>query len=176
MKTKILIAAAPIIAALAFAAHTQPAHGPGPHEGGPPMAEMKAMHEAMMAQRIADMKTVLKLRSDQESALAALMATQRPKPMMMGGHPGVSGPRAAQSTPERLADMAKRDAEMSATRNTQREAMAKFYAVLTPDQQKVFDALSRLQHGGREGGPGGMMVRKIMIHGGPDGPMPGAPH
>lgn len=185
MNRYLLLALAPAALAISIAAHAQPAggHPDGPH-GAPPMAEMKAMHEAMMKQHMEDMKVILRLRPDQEPALAAFMAAHKPMMMDMhgpGGMPGgpgmMQGPPKAQTTPERLDDMAKHEAAMAAERDKQRQALAKFYAALSPDQQKVFDAVQRLAHGG-PGGPGGPHMKRIVIRGGPGGPMPehGAPH
>jgi periplasmic protein CpxP/Spy len=173
LKTGVL-AALPLT--LAWAAQAQP---PGPPVGLPPMAEMKAMHEAMQKQRIEDLKVILRLRPDQEPALAAFVADQMPDRMGPEGPDGLTPPPPrALSTPERLADMEKRDAAMASARSAQRQALAKFYAALTPDQQRVFDAAMRLQ-GGRPGGPDGMgprIERKVIMHGGPDGPPRGGPH
>ena len=194
MNRRLLMGLAPAALLLATATVTlaqppAPPAGAGPHmmmRGGPPGPEMKAMHEAMMKQHLEDLKTVLRLRPDQDAALQAFIESHhagRPMGMMHGG-PGEHGPGMAppkpMSTPERLAEMAKHEAAMSAEQKTSREALAKFYAALSPDQQKVFDALQRLHGpgghmgpGGHGGGPDGM--RRIIIRRGPDGgpPMPG---
>jgi hypothetical protein len=144
---------------------------------------MKARHEAMQKQHLEDLKIVLRLRPDQEPALAAFVDAHKPQIREM------KGPREPKTltTPQRLDEMAKRDAEMSAQHQRMRDALAKFYAALSPEQQKVFDALQRLK--GPHGGPGGPMMmhggpgrggghgggpRMVMMrHGGPDGPEPG---
>lgn len=154
------------------AAQAQPAgdHHPGP-PGARPMADMKAMHETMMRQHMEDMKTVLRLRPGQEPALAAFMASHGHMGMEMhGAGGGMHQPPKAKTTPERLEQMAKHEAAMTAEREKQRQALAKFYAALDPEQQKVFDAAQRLQRGGH-GGP-------MMKRGGPGGAMQkhGAPH
>lgn len=148
--------------------------------GPPAMGGMKAMHEAMSAQRAEDLKIILRLRPEQEPALAAFMAAHRPNAMMMHGPGDMQTTPKALSTPERLSEMARRDAEMAAAREAQRQALARFYAILTGDQQKVFDAAMRLQggaHGGTDG-PGPRLERRVIIRGALDGPMPphGAPH
>ena len=152
-----------------------PGHGPhgGPH-GGPPSAEMKARHEAMQKQHVEDLKTVLRLRPDQEAALTAFVAS--PEPRRFERKLPAPG---SQTTPQRLDEMAKADAEMAARHKETRDALAKFYAALSPDQQKVFDALQRLKGGhggghrrmvrgphGKGGGPNVFMMRR----GGPGGP------
>lgn len=201
MNRRLLMGLAPAALLLTIAAATATqAQPPGPPpgagvrtvmmHGGPPSAEMKAMHEAMMKQHLEDLKTVLRLRPDQEAALQAFVEAHHgggPMMMMHGGPDGPDGkgmaPPKALTTPERLAEMAKHEEAMAAEHRKSREALAKFYAVLSPDQQKVFDALQRLHggpgghggHMGMMGGPGGGEVHRIMIRRGPGGgpPMPG---
>lgn len=179
MTRRLILALAPAALALATFAHAQPAATPrGPHEPG---AEMPARHEAMQKQHLEDMKTVLRLRPDQEAALAAFMEAHKPQ---MRHREGPAEPQAL-TTPQRLEEMARREAEMTAQHERMRQALTKFYATLSPDQQRVFDALQRLKgmHGGgmmmMHGGPGGDRPRMMMQgHGGPDGPVPGhdSPH
>ena len=189
MNRRLMLALAPAALAVTTFAYAQPP-GPGPGggpvvrmiHGGPGGPEMKAMHEAMMKQHIEDLKTVLRLRPDQEAALQAFVAAHHPADGMerreMHGGPDTK----PQTTPERLAEMAKRDAARTAEHEKTRAALAKFYASLSPDQQRVFDALQRLQGphmgphmmmgGGMMGGHGGM--RRIEIRRGPGGgPTPG---
>lgn len=165
--------------ALPGAAQAQPPGGPSPRmdHGGPDMpdmpgmpgmAEMKAMHEAMMKQHVEDLKTVLRLRPDQEPALQAFLAAHQPPEMKMMGPP--PGPPAPKTTPERLADEAKREQAVTARREKMRDALAKFYAALSPDQQKVFDALQRLGGHGPGMGPGMGHRRMMMMGGMGDGP------
>jgi hypothetical protein len=170
MTRRLILALAPAALALATIAHAQPA-GPPPGEHGRRGVEMAARHEAMQKQHLEDLKTVLRLRPDQEPALAAFIEAHKPQVHEMRG-PREPGPL---TTPQRLDEMAKRDAEMTAQHQRMRDALARFYAALSPDQQKVFDALQRLKgprggHGGGHGGGPQMMFRR---HGGPDGPAPG---
>lgn len=153
MKRRIILALAP-----ALFATTAMAQPPGPPPGPP--AEMKAHHEAMRKQHIEDLKIVLRLRPDQEPALAAFMAAHEPRKFTRKlPAPG------SLTTPQRLEEMAKVEAEMDAHQKAHREALGKFYAALSPEQQKVFDALHRL----KGHGPGGHGERRFMIHGGPGG-------
>lgn len=187
MPRRLLLALAPALALSTAALAQTPGDPPGPPPGmrGAPSAEMKAMHEAMMKQHIEDLKTVLRLRPDQEAALQAFVAAHHPKMMERKDDGPPKGPEAL-TTPQRLDRMAKREAEMKARGDQMRQALTTFYAALSPDQQKVFDALMRLQGPGPMGGHGGPMGgdgphRMIMMrHGGPDGgpgggpgPMPG---
>ena len=169
------------ITSLAFAmtAHAQPAGPPSPDMKAA-HRDMKAAHEAMRAQQMEDMKIILRLRPDQEPALATFMAADGSGLMDMHAPDEMHGPPKALSTPERLAEMARRDAALSTSRDANRQALAKFYGVLSADQQKVFDAAMRLQgrsHAGHDGlGP--KIERKIIMRVGPGGPKPphGAPH
>lgn len=169
MKGRLLrsLALAPLALSLATLAHAQPP-APPRHDGPPAeaRAEMKAMHEAMMKQHLEDLKTVLRLRPDQEAALQAFVAAHHP-PDMDKREMRLPEGRPPMSTPERLDEMAKHDAERTAERQKAAQALKTFYAALSPEQQKVFDALQRLQ--GPHGGPGG---RHMMMMGPPPG-MPG---
>lgn len=151
MKRRMILALAPAL--FATAAVAQP---PGPPAAPP--AEMKAHHEAMAKQHMEDLKIVLRLRPDQEPALAAFLAAHEPK-MFTRRMPDP----ASLTTPQRLEEMAKVETEMAERQKASRDALAKFYAALSPEQQKVFDALHRLKGHG-PGGPGG---RRMMMHGGP---------
>jgi protein CpxP len=193
MNRRLLLALAPAALAMASFAHAQPPGG-GPGGGGPVVRmihggpggpEMKAMHEAMMKQHLEDLKVVLRLRPDQEAALQAFVAAHHPDgpPMMHDMHGAPGDMMKPQTTPERLAEMAKHEAAMAAEHEKMRAALARFYAALSPDQQKVFDALQRLQgpaggHGMMMmGGPmGGTGMRRIELHRmgpGDGGPTPG---
>jgi len=174
MTRRLILALAPAVLALASVAHAQPA-GPPP---GPRGAEMKAHFEAMQKQRLEDLKTILRLRPDQEPALAAFMEAHKPE---IREFKAPDGPRAL-TTPQRLEEMGKRESEMTARHAQMRQALARFYAALSPEQQKVFDALQRLEHGpgghggpgmGRHGGPGGPRIMLRREGRGPDGGPPG---
>ncbi|HET6970002.1 MAG TPA: Spy/CpxP family protein refolding chaperone [Phenylobacterium sp.] len=187
MKRLLLLSLAPAALALATAAYAQ---APAPHHaGGPPEMhhpDMKAMHEAMMKQHLEDLKIVLRLRPDQEAALQAFAAAHHPPEMGEMHDRMFGGPEAKpMSTPERLDEMAKHEAAMAAEHQKMAQALKTFYAALSPDQQKVFDALQRLQgphgmHGGHGmhmmmmGGPGMMGGPQMMImkhrEGGPPPP------
>lgn len=148
-----LLAAAFALTALSGASAQQapPERGPSP--------EMRAFREARQKQHLQDLRIVLRLRADQEPALAAFVQAERPQgrgegPAAHRGPPPVE----ALSTPQRLDDMAKREAQRAGERQRRADALRAFYAALSPDQRQVFDALMRLQgpragHGPR--GPGG---------------------
>lgn len=175
MKRRLMLVLAPAALALATLAQAQPAEPPsGPH-GRQPSPEMQARHEAMQKQHLEDLKTVLRLRPDQEPALAAFVEAHK---RQLGHMKRPHEPKAL-TTPQRLDEMAAHEAEMNTQRERMRQALTKFYAALSPEQQKVFDALQRLKgpHGGRtmvrHGGPAGGGERMVMRrHGGPDGSTP----
>ena len=156
-----LTLAAAALSLAASAASAQPAPPPGPHGRHAP-EDMQAMHAQMAKRHAEDLKIILRLRPDQESALAAFVASHAPKRVRVT----MGGPAEAPlTTPERLDKMAKAEAAMAAARDSRRDALAKFYAALSPDQQKVFDALQRMH--GPGGGPG---MKRVEIRRGPGGP------
>lgn len=159
--------------ALAGAAQAQsPPAEPGPwrmHHA--PSPEMQARREAHEQQRMADLRTVLRLRPDQEAALATFLKSHGGPPSADPTHDQpVAGPE-AMTTPQRLDQMAQWQARRAAEAQRRTDAVKAFYAALSPEQQRVFDALMRLQgphgHDGHMGRPG--MEHNIEFHmGGPD--------
>ena len=172
MHRRLTLAFASAIALSSPAFAQAPRQPQGPHH--PPSPVMGPMRDAMMRQHVEDLKTVLRLRPDQEAALRALVAAHHPPDMDRMGGPGGSPEPQALTTPERLDRMARREADMTARRAQMRQALSKFYAALSSDQQKVVDALMRLQGPGHMGmmmgGP--MMGGGGMMKGGPGGPVP----
>ena len=133
-------------------------HGMGKMDPAKMQARMDARHAALKAE--------LKLSPAQEAAWTDFLANHK-------APEGMRGQRAAMSdlgkltTPERLDKMkelrAQHMAEMTAAMDKRAESTKAFYAVLTPEQQKVFDAQAmqgRGSHKGMHGGKG-MMQPKI---------------
>jgi hypothetical protein len=129
----------------------------------PPMGPPPGGHEAMqhrdpaaMAARHADkLRVALQLRPDQEPALKALISAMAPPEGMARGRMGEGHAKmAAMTTPERLDHMKARMAQHEARFEQHSAAVKKFYAQLTPSQQKAFDAQSMEmgKHMGRGGG------------------------
>jgi len=179
--------------------------------GGPPTPEQRAAwkakaegrmhdHEQMHAKHLHDL---LQLHPDQDAALQTLLAAlAAPHMDHMGGdhHMGPGGPDhkgpghdghddfAKLTTPERLDKMQAMMAEHTAKRQAEfqkrADAIKAFYAVLSPEQKRAFDALPHGMlggmhghHGGGEGGHGGWGHRMgpggpPHGPGGPDGPPP----
>lgn len=126
-----------------------------PPQPGPPGAPAEGRHwqrpdPAQMAERHAQhLRDALQLRPDQEPALQALINASRP-PAGEHRHTGREG-AAALTTPQRLDRMEAKMAEHESLFRARAEAIKRFYAQLTPAQQKAFDAM----HGGFGHGMGG---------------------
>lgn len=121
--------------------------GPGPMREG--RAERHTLHHARLHQ-------ALKLTPEQEPAWQALMASE-PTPMAA---PTDDGP--SLSTPERAERMLGRMKAHEAQMSAHVEALKTFYATLSPEQKKTFDAAHAAGPRGMKGrmGPGmggGMM-------------------
>jgi periplasmic protein CpxP/Spy len=128
-----------------------------PPPAGPPREHRGMMHhgpmdpakmQAMVAQRQAALKEKLKITSAQEGAWSAFTSTMQPPADMHKRRMEMRAEMDKLTTPERIDKMralrSERDAEMDKRAN----ATKTFYAALSPEQQKVFDA-QRMR-----GGPG----------------------
>ena len=149
MKRQIrLIAAVAIFAASVSVATAQTVPAPPP----------QAQHEAMMREHM--------------QSWQAFTASMVPPP-----HPDMErrgeGRGAAMTTPQRLDHMAAMMSEHQAAFQRHAEAVRRFYAVLSPQQQKAFDAVSgmMMHHMGR-GGPMARHEGMDMEHGGREGMPP----
>lgn len=117
-----------------------------------------AAMQAWMAKRQAEMKAKLKITAAQEGAWTSFTAAMQPPARMMGERP-MAGQRAELdklTAPERIDKMramrTQRMTEMNAEMDKRGEATKTFYAALSPEQQKIFDAEHRKM--GRHGGAG----------------------
>ena len=115
-------------------------------QGHHPMGENKAQQAHMMQRweaRQQDLKAKLKLSSGQETAWHAFTQAVKPpyKPVLS---PLEHETLAKMSTPERLDKMAAfqeaHQAEMQGHMKLRSDATKQFYAQLSPEQQKIFDA------------------------------------
>jgi Spy/CpxP family protein refolding chaperone len=187
MKTvlKPLIAAA-ILAATGFAVNAQPMGmgmggmgmeggrhammgGDGPMGHGGPMGMRGKMDpakmEALMAKRAEQLKAKLKITTSQEGAWTSFITAMKPPARKADNRPDPAE-LAKLTTPERIDKMhtlrVQHHTEMSAAMDQREAAVKTFYAVLTPEQQKVFDAeharmgerRGHFGHGGPGRGPG----------------------
>jgi hypothetical protein len=165
-----------LLASAGFSTVAQPMMGQGP-AGGPMMGASSPMQqggrmgmrgkmdparmEAMMAKRHADLKAKLKITGEQEGAWTTFTTAMKPPAAMDQKRPD----RAEMdklTTPERIEKMralrTEHMATMNASMDKHEEATKAFYASLTAEQKKVFDAEhARMgaQHGGQRGGRGG---------------------
>lgn len=122
-----------------------------------------AKMQAMMDQRHAVLKTQLKITATQEAAWTSFLDTHKMPAGMMGKQPPAMADMADMAkltTPERIDKMkemrAQRMGEMTAAMDKRAEATKAFYAVLTPEQQKTFDAHSMMGQGRGQGKQKGM--------------------
>ncbi|NMM77006.1 hypothetical protein B2J86_12230 [Acidovorax sp. SRB_14] len=150
-----------VAAAMALPVLAQvPANSPAPAQAetaparsaGQPMRPNAQQREQMrekMHERMAAFKQKLQLTAAQENDWNTFTAAMKP------------GERTARldmqgmgqlTTPERIDRMRAIRAQRSAEADRRGEATKAFYATLTPQQQKTFDAQSLRMGGGREGG------------------------
>ena len=118
-------------------------------------------HQERMAKRQAELKTKLKITPAQEGAWTTFTASMKPPANMAGGmgmrhDPKVKAEMDKLTTPERIDQMRVLRAERMTTMNAEMDkrgaATKTFYAVLSPEQKAVFDAVA--MRGGRHGGHG----------------------
>lgn len=153
-----------LLATVGFAAYSQSPSGMGmmDHDGGGRMGHMDRMDpakmEQMMAKRAADLKAKLKITPAQEGAWTAFTTSMKPSGDMMKSHQTDRAEMEKLSTPERIDKMhalrTQRMTEMNAAMDKREEATKTFYATLTADQKKVFDA-EHSRMGSRHGGDHG---------------------
>lgn len=160
LSTLALAGAIALSAASASLAQPAPPTGPAPADG----RGWQRPDPAQMAQRRAErLRAVLQLRPEQEPALRAYVDALRPDPAKMERRRAERTQAAQLTTPQRLDRMQARMAERQAQFARKADATKRFYAQLSPAQQRAFDALHQERGGwhGR-GGHGG--------HGHGDGP------
>jgi hypothetical protein len=130
------------------------------------------------AERIKALHDILGIKPDQEAAFQAFAAAMRPMPPRPGAmqrpdHAAL----AAMTTPERLDFMAKRmdarEGMMRAHFQRVADATKALYADLSPEQQRIMNALPELTHmgGGHDWGHHGGMEK---MRDGPPGPPAGS--
>lgn len=149
MRTLFLIALAAGLAAPALAADpATPARSPHAGWARPDFAKMRAQH-------VDDVALLLGLRADQRPALETFLSTIEPHrgPREGGMRPpeGNTPPGADEGTLARLDRMSAHLDRRDADAKQKIDATRKFYAGLTPEQQRRFDALERLHHGAMHG-------------------------
>jgi periplasmic protein CpxP/Spy len=144
-----------LLAALGFAATAQTAPPAAPGAGPAPMAREHhgrfdpAKLQERMARRQAELKQKLQLAPAQESAWTAYTSAMKPPARMQRPD---RAEFAKLTTPERIDRMQALHATRSAEMGKRAEATKAFYAALTAEQKKVFDAESLHRRGGHPGG------------------------
>ncbi len=133
-------------------------HADGHRHGAKDPKEMMARWQARHDQRLAELKKDLQLTPAQEAAWTQFTNAMRP-PATMPQRPDREA-MTRLTTPERIDQMQALHKQRQAEMDRRAEATKAFYASLTPDQKKKFDAQTARHMGGRHhGGQGG--------HGGP---------
>lgn len=168
------------LGAAAFTAHAQTstpgasapaAHNDlGDHHGrqrGPSPEQMAAFH----AKRIAHMHDTLMITPAQETAWNRFVASMQPAPHPKADRADGKGERAAMAhltAPQRMARMIEMQKQRTAALEQRQGALSSFYAVLSPEQKKVFDERANHMrgHGGRPGMHGDWQQHGDWQHGG----------
>jgi hypothetical protein len=118
-------------------------------------ARMAQMH----AKHLADLKAKLKITASQEAAWTTFSESMKPPADMMG-KPMDHAEMDKLTTPERIDKMRAQHKEhmasMEADMDKRGDATKAFYAALSPDQKKLFDAeFARMGQRGEHGAHGG---------------------
>lgn len=140
--------------ALAQTPPAGPMGGPGGEQRGMmrhgPMDPAKV--QAMVAKHQAALKEKLKITAAQEGAWTAFTSTLQPSADMHQRRMDMRAEMDKLTTPERIDKMRSLRAERDARMDKRASATKTFYAALSPEQQKVFDAQTmRGGHGRRHG-------------------------
>ena len=114
-----------------------------PQRQGRDPARMQERQQKRMHQRMDQLKVQLKLAPAQEGAWTAFTQTMQPNMQPKGNQ---RQEMAALTTPERIDRMRTLRSERMAEADRRGEAAKTFYATLTPEQQKTFDAHTLRQH------------------------------
>ena len=137
-------ASAPAASAPAASSKMQHDGHRGQHRGGNP-AERMAKYQARLHDQ-------LKLTAAQEPAWATFTAANAPK-KPMGDWKAKREAMAKLSAPERMEQWIAMSKERIASQESRLASLKTFYAVLTPEQKKVFDdSVPGGKHGGHRGG------------------------
>ncbi len=168
-----LVVTAGLIACAAGGAWAQTSTAPSPapaathdHQyGGHGHMDPAKMQEEMAkrhAQRMADFKTILRITPAQESAWTAFTTSMAPQAGQGMMHHSPEEPAKlkaeleAMNTPQRMEKMRALHAEHQAKHNAEMDrriaAVKTFYAVLSPEQQKIFDITHKNRMAHRWGG------------------------
>ncbi len=143
--------------AMAQGAPTAPPASAGSHPAERMGRHDPAKMQAWLAKRQAELKAKLNITPAQEGAWAAYTAAMQPPARGARLTPEQRAEFDKLTTPERIDKMRalrnQRMAEMAAAMDQRGDATKAFYAALSPEQQKTFDAEHKKHgpHGGRDG-------------------------
>ncbi|UUZ70195.1 Spy/CpxP family protein refolding chaperone [Polaromonas sp. P2-4] len=164
-----------LLATAGVSAMAQPTASPAEPVAGSPAAGKPAGHhgdrmgrhdpakmQAWMAKRQAELKAILKITPAQEGAWTSYTAAMQPPAHGARPTPEQRAEFDKLTTPERIDKMralrGQRMAEMTAAMDKRGDATKTFYAALSPEQKKTFDAEHKGRMGrgghGHHGGPG----------------------
>jgi protein CpxP len=138
----------------AIAQTAQPPAAPGraaemhAHRGAMDPAQRMERRQMRMERRLADLKAKLQLAPAQEGAWTAWATAMMPKAKTRPNREEI----ARLPTPERIDTMRALRAQRMAEQDKRGDATKQFYATLTADQKRVFDA--ETVRGGKHGGRG----------------------
>lgn len=111
-----------------------------------------AKMQAMIDKHHAAMKAKLKITADQEGAWSAFTAAHQPPAGMMEKRQAMMDEMSKLTIPQRIDKMqelrAQRMGEMTAAMDKRAAATKALYAALSPEQQKIFDAMPMMGAGG----------------------------
>lgn len=144
-----------------FAVQAQPApampapgasaqHGQGQGHGAKDPKEMMARWQQRHDQHMADLKKDLQVTPAQEAGWSQFANAMRP-PATMPAHPDREA-MARLTTPERIDQMQALHKQRQAGMDRRADATKAFYATLTPEQKKKFDAHTARSMGGHRHG------------------------
>lgn len=140
----------------ATAAAAQQPPAPATQPGGPRLDRPAKMDPEARAQRRAEhLRTTLQLRPEQEGALKAYIDALKPAAGARDQMRERRQQMAAMTTPQRLDAMKAKRAERDAAFDRRATATKRFYAQLSPTQQKAFDATAMKRGKGKGGHKGG---------------------
>ncbi|MFZ4287771.1 Spy/CpxP family protein refolding chaperone [Variovorax sp. HJSM1_2] len=163
LKSLVLAGLLATLGAGAMAQTPAPADAASPPPAAAHKGPREGMHhrdpakmQAAIAKRMAELKTKLKITSEQEPAWAAFTGSMKPPAPMA---PGERADFAKLTTPERLDRLHALRVARNAEMDKREDATKTFYGALNTEQKTTFDAeslrmLQRMGHGG-PGGPGG---------------------
>ncbi|HWP10333.1 MAG TPA: Spy/CpxP family protein refolding chaperone, partial [Ramlibacter sp.] len=143
---------------LALASNAQTPPAPPAAGSAPGMAREQhgrfdpARMQERVARRLAELKQKLQITPAQEGAWTAYTAALKPDANFVRPQPGELEKL---TTPERIDRMRALQAERAARMDKRFDATKTFYAALSADQKKIFDAATLRRGHGRHHGAGG---------------------